>query len=315
MTIKFDGSSHLGTMLALSLLLHVAFIAGVKFHAPDLSKFKDQLPQLEVVLVNAKTETAPEQAAVLAQANLDRGGNTDEKERAKTPLPVPKVKPRENAVGVSTEQAIARQQSQKSQSKPQDSLSQKEEKVRELEQQVKQVIDQAKSPTVTEKAPSPTHEKAASKPLKLDMKEIAANSLNEAARLEAELAKEQKAYQERPWRRFVGSRAKEYRFAAYVEAWRQKVERIGNLNYPEEAKTQKLYGRLRMTVSIKADGSIEGIEINESSGFKVLDDAAKRIVELGAPYAPFPEEIKKDTDILGITRTWTFTREDTWFSQ
>lgn len=315
MTLKFDSSSHLGTMLALSLLLHVAFVAGVKFRAPDLSKITAQFTQLEVVLVNAKTETAPEQATVLAQANVDRGGNTDEKERAKTPLPVPKVKPSENAVGISAEQAIAHQQSQKSQSKPQDSVSLKEEKVRELEQQVKQVMDQVKSPTITEKAPAPANEKAASKPLKLDMKEIAANSLNEAARLEAELAKEQKAYQERPWRRYVGSRAREDRFAFYVEAWRQKVERIGNLNYPEEAKTQKLYGRLRMTVSIKADGSIEGIEINESSGFKVLDEAARRIVELAAPYAPFPEEIRKDTDILGITRTWTFTREDTWFSQ
>ena len=315
MTLKFDSASHLGTTLALSLLLHVAFIAGVKFRAPDLGKITAQFTQLEVVLVNAKTETAPEQATVLAQANVDRGGNTDEKERARTPLPVPKVKPSENAVGISAEQAVAQQQSQQSQSQPQESVSLKEEKVRELEQQVKQVMDQVKSPTVTEKAPAPANEKAASKPLKLDMKEIAANSLNEAARLEAELAREQKAYQERPRRKFVGSRAKEDRFAFYVEAWRQKVERIGNLNYPEAAKTQKLYGKLRMTVSILADGSIECIEINESSGHKVLDEAAIRIVELAAPYAPFPEEIKKDTDILGITRTWTFTREDTWFSQ
>ncbi|MDZ4098831.1 MAG: energy transducer TonB, partial [Methylophilaceae bacterium] len=83
-----------------------------------------------------------------------------------------------------------------------------------------------------------------------------------------------------------------------------------NLNYPEAAKEQKLYGQLRMTVSIKADGSIEKVEINQSSGHPILDNAAKRIVELAAPYSPFPDDIKRDTDILSITRTWTFTRQD-----
>mgnify|MGYP005821145525 FL=1 len=130
------------------------------------------------------------------------------------------------------------------------------------------------------------------------------------ARLEAQIAKQQDEYQKRPKRKFIGARTQEYRFATYVEAWRQKVERVGNLNYPEAAKEQKIYGQLRMTVSIKADGTLEKIEINQSSGHKILDDAARRIVELAAPYAPFPEDIRKDTDILSITRTWTFTRQD-----
>ena len=82
------------------------------------------------------------------------------------------------------------------------------------------------------------------------------------------------------------------------------------MNYPEAAKAQKLYGQLRMTVAIKADGSLESIVIDHPSNHKVLDEAAKRIVELAAPYAVFPEDIKKDTDILYITRTWTFTQED-----
>ena len=130
------------------------------------------------------------------------------------------------------------------------------------------------------------------------------------ARLEAQIAKQQDEYQKRPKRKYVGARTQEYRFAAYVESWRQKVEKVGNLNYPEEAKDQKLYGQLRLTVSIKADGSIENIEINQSSGHKILDDAAQRIVKLAAPYAAFPEEVRKDTDILSITRTWTFTQQD-----
>jgi len=130
------------------------------------------------------------------------------------------------------------------------------------------------------------------------------------ARLEAQISKQQDEYQKRPKRKFVGARTQEYRFATYVEAWRQKVERVGNLNYPEAAREQKIYGQLRMTVSIKADGSLEKIEINQSSGHQVLDNAARRIVELAAPYSPFPEDIRKDTDILSITRTWTFTRQD-----
>ena len=116
--------------------------------------------------------------------------------------------------------------------------------------------------------------------------------------------------QKPPRRKFLGSRAKEYRYALYMDSWRQKIEEVGNLNYPEAAKSQKLYGTLQMTVSIKADGSIESIEINRSSGHKVLDDAAKHIVELSAPYDPFTDDMRKEIDILSITRTWTFTKED-----
>lgn len=306
-----EQSSSLGVMLAVSLLLHIALILGLKFHAPDLSRIKDRLPSLEVVLVNAKTEKAPEKADVLAQANLDRGGNTDKPERAKSPLPVPKIQPKEHATGIAATPAINNeQQNPASKNNPQNALAQKQQQIKQLEQQVQQVVTQLKSTPTEQVAPKPSAQ-AQNAPLKLNIKEMAARSLDEAAKLEAELAKEQKAYQDRPWRKFIGGRAEEDRFAFYVEAWRQKVERIGNLNYPEEAKSQKLYGQLRMTVAIRADGSIESIEISKSSGFKVLDNAARRIVELGAPYAAFPGEIRKDTDILEITRTWTFTREDT----
>ena len=87
------------------------------------------------------------------------------------------------------------------------------------------------------------------------------------------------------------------------------------MNYPEAAKAQKLYGQLRMTVSIRADGSLESVVIDQKSPHSVLNDAAKRIVELAAPYAVFPDDIKKDTDILSITRTWTFTQEDSLSTQ
>ena len=130
------------------------------------------------------------------------------------------------------------------------------------------------------------------------------------ARLEAQVSQDWDAYQKRPKRMFVGARTSEYSFAQYVEDWRIKVERVGNLNYPEEAKQQKLYGSLQLTVSIKADGSLENVEINRSSGHKALDQAAVRIVKLAAPYAAFGEDIRKKIDILSITRTWIFARGD-----
>jgi len=132
----------------------------------------------------------------------------------------------------------------------------------------------------------------------------------EMARLEAQINKQQDDYQKRPKRKSIGARAQEYRFASYVESWRQKVERIGNVNYPESAKDQKIYGQLQLTVYIKSSGDVEKVEVRRSSGYPVLDNAAKRIVEMGSPYAAFPEDLRKEVDILDITRTWIFTKED-----
>jgi protein TonB len=137
----------------------------------------------------------------------------------------------------------------------------------------------------------------------------------ESMRLEAQIAKDLDAYQKRPKRRFIGARAEEYRFARYVEDWRLKVERIGNLNYPEAARSQKLYGSLLLTTGIRADGSIESIVVERSSGKRVLDLAAAHIVQMGGPYSPFPPDIRRDTDILYITRTWTFAPGDSLTSQ
>jgi protein TonB len=142
-----------------------------------------------------------------------------------------------------------------------------------------------------------------------DARDLVEKSL-EIERLEAQIRRDFQAYQERPKRKFIGARAQEYRFAQYVDNWRLKVERIGNLNYPEEAKTRKIYGSLQLTVAIKADGEVESVEINKSSGHRFLDQAAIRIVRLAAPFDRFPSTIRADTDILHITRTWTFTRAD-----
>ncbi|WP_455198876.1 energy transducer TonB, partial [Kaarinaea lacus] len=128
----------------------------------------------------------------------------------------------------------------------------------------------------------------------------------EIARLSAEIDQTQRVFAHRPKRQYISARTKEYRFASYEEAWRAKVERIGKINFPDEAKRRKLSGSLIMAVTINSDGTIKSINIRQSSGHKILDDGAVRIVRLAAPFSRFPENIRKDTDELVITRTWVF---------
>ena len=138
----------------------------------------------------------------------------------------------------------------------------------------------------------------------------------ETMRLEAQIAKDMEAYQKRPKRRFVGARAEEYRFARYVEDWRLKVERVGNLNYPEAAREQKLYGSLLLTVSIRADGTRR--ERRRRPHLRAEDprrSPRRRSSRWRRPIAAFPPDIKRDTDILYITRTWTFAPGDSLTSQ
>ena len=273
--------------LAVSIVLHAVVLA-VKFQPFDLKKMLDRGPPLEVALVNARTKAKPTKADILAQANLDGGGNTDADRRAKSPLPVlPKDSPN-NEISVATQ------------------------KVRELEQAAKELMTQLKSTPTAPAQPKPTE---ATEPSPLPSSTELMQRTLEAMKLEAQIAKDMEAYQKRPKRRFVGARAEEYRFARYVEDWRLKIERIGNLNYPEAARQLKLYGNLLITVSIKSDGSLEAVEINRSSGQRVLDAAAVKIVEMSAPFSAFPPDIKRDTDILHITRTWTFTKGDELVSQ
>ncbi len=109
-------------------------------------------------------------------------------------------------------------------------------------------------------------------------------------------------------RRAISGATKAYRYDAYMEAWRRKVERIGNLNYPQAAREQALFGSLILHVAVRADGSLEGVRVVRSSGHAVLDEAAVKIVRLAAPFAPFPDSIKAETDVLDITRVWQFQR-------
>ncbi|MCC7327068.1 MAG: energy transducer TonB [Burkholderiales bacterium] len=265
-----------------SVLIHLIVLM-IHFTPFVLKSLNDHGPPLEVALVNARTVAKPTKADILAQANLDGGGNTDADRRAKTPLPVlPKNNP-EQQVAVATQRVVT------------------------LEREARELLTQLRSAPVTPSTQLPAD--AAEKTDLPTANELMQRML-EAMRLEAQIAKDMEAYQKRPKRRFVGARAQEYRFARYVEDWRLKIERVGNLNYPEAARAQKLYGSLLLTASIRSDGSLENVEINRTSGSRILDAAAVRIVEMSAPYMPFPPDIKRDTDVLHITRTWMFTKAD-----
>jgi protein TonB len=124
--------------------------------------------------------------------------------------------------------------------------------------------------------------------------------------LSAELDRKLEARSQRPRRKFISASTREYKYASYMEAWRAKVERVGNLNYPDDARKNNISGSLILDVALNADGSVNQITVRRSSGSKVLDDAAIHIVELSSPFAPFPNQIRKETDILHITRTWQF---------
>jgi protein TonB len=275
--------------LALSIFLHAVALS-IHFKLPDIIRDKYLSQSLDVVLVNSKTRAKPVKADVLAQANLDGGGNTDENRRAKTPLPVLK----EAESGADAKRAARRMQ--------------------ELEAQQLKMMTQlraAKSVTASEQAKAAS---ATAPPQpQLSGQDLATSALA-IARLEAQIARQTEEYQKRPIRKFIGSSAQEYRFAQYVEDWRLKVERVGNLNYPEDARG-RVYGSLVLIVSIKSDGSLGSVEVRRSSGHQILDRAAERIVKMAAPYASFPANIRRDTDILVITRTWTFAPGDKLFGE
>ena len=273
----------LAMALGTSIALH-AVVLSLHFKLPEALRVHPADQRLEVVLVNAKTQERPARAEVLAQANLDRGGTVEERRRARSPLPV--TNPQE----------------------PGRDLAAAERRVRELEARQQELLALAQAPESRVAQPPPhaaPAEQVAAQPSGRDLADLALAAM----RLQAQIDKQIDDYQKRPRKKFIGANAAEYRFAQYEEDWRAKVERVGTLNYPAEARG-KLYGTLRLTVTIRADGSVDSIELDRSSGLKVLDAAAFKIVRMAGPFAAFPPTIRRDTDLLVITRTWFFGQGD-----
>ena len=276
-------NDRLGVSVFGSFLVHMVVILGVTFTLPKLRDLPG-LPTLEITLVQTASDKRPQDAEYLAQANQDGGGDSDASDIAKNPLPVREISP------VNRDYPTF-------QSAPQKRVKSERELTTQLSRQDDRKIKAQQS-------------KPEKKDLKLQPPNLGlmarAEILEESSRLNAEISRTWQEYQKRPRHKFLNARTQEYKYAAYMDAWRAKVERIGNLNYPEEAKRLHLTGNLLLDVALNADGSINNLAIRRSSGQKVLDDAAIRIVELAAPFAPFPPEIRADTDVLHITRTWKF---------
>ena len=266
--------------VAFSISLHAFLLFGIALVLPDIKPIPVISQPLEVVLVNSASRNRPSNASAYAQSNLDGGGNIDADRRAKTPFPV-----LGNDKSFTPEQTTQR--------------------LRQLEQETKRMLTRDKSDYRVAEEMDLKHQTSDN----ANGHDLVQRSL-EIARLEAQISKSLDMYEKMPRRKFIGARTQEYRYAQYVEDWRAKVERIGNLNYPEIARREKIYGKLTLTVSIRADGSVESIEVNRPSGQRILDASAVRIVKLSAPFAPFPPDIRKELDILSITRTWIFTSTD-----
>jgi periplasmic protein TonB len=273
----------LGAAIGLSIALHAALLS-MHFKFPDTLRWKAPNNSLEVVLVNAKSKERPAKADALAQANLSQGGTVEEDRRAKTPLPV--TEPR----------------------KPGKDLAEAQRRQRSLEAQQAELLAKAREAQIRVPASAqrqPDIDNPGSHPSGRDLADLALAAM----RLQAQIDRQVEEYQKRPRKKFIGANVAEYRFAQYEEDWRAKVERVGTLNYPAEARG-RVYGNLRLTVTIRPDGNVESVELDRSSGLKVLDAAAFKIVRMAGPFAAFPPNIRRDTDLLVITRTWFFGQGD-----
>jgi len=266
-----------------ALAMHAIIILGVSFNLVDESD-PDSLSTMEITLVHNRAEEEPEDADYLAQANQLGGGNVEEKVRDSSPF---------SNTAPTQEQGIA-PASVRDLAPPPVPVKQAQEEL--------MTVDKSR----LQEASQPQHD-----PLPIPPENVTAAQLfersQEIARLSAKIEEIRKSYAVTPRQTYVrGANAREFRFASYMDAWRTKVERLGNLNYPEEAVRRGISGALLMDVAINPDGSLYSVRVLRSSGHKVLDDAAVRIVKLAAPYPPLSEDILKDTDILHIPRVWQF---------
>ena len=294
-TADLGSMERLSTAMLLALAAHAFMLLGVSFELEPPTQREASRRNLEILVVRQPAPPVEENPDpdFLAQTRQEAGGPQAEEaprprlEQLAQPIPAPPI-PAPPKMLPATPPV------------PEEPPARRMVSVRKPSEKV---------PAAKPKAP-PTQDKSLP-----SASELLASTHIEATRISAELDRRTELYAKRPRRKRISASTQEYKYAAYLEAWRRKVERIGNLNYPEEAKRQKLYGNLVLTVALLPDGSVEGIRLTRSSGHKLLDDAASRIVRLAAPFAPFPEEIRAETDILEITRTWQFLSNNRLFSE
>jgi len=290
-----SAADRLGLTLFFALTAHAVIILGIGFSVDKAEKQPPPDRTLEIMVVqNPKTAKQPEKADFLAQTSQQGGGEEKNKVRPTTMLVPPPPKPAPRV----TQQTPQMEPPAPPENKPARKVISKQQpakkKIRVAEQKPTLEPQQKKKPTAAQ---------------------LMASANREIERLTAELDRKTKAYAKRPRHKRLTASTQEYKYANYLDAWRRKVERIGNLNYPDEARRRKLHGSLLLHVALRTDGAVKEINVKRSSGYKLLDDAAIRIVRLSAPFAPFPAEIREETDIIDIYRTWQFLSNNKLFSK
>ena len=266
--------------LMLALGLHAMVLLALSF-AFDFNPLQKAAETLDVVLVNWRSEEAPEEADFLAQASQLGGGESNEARRPSQILSSAAASESEGDMAAQVDSQL-----------PPEQLDALQEVISEdLSAQPVQQITRVEQPQED----------------RITAADLMQQSM-EIASLKPSLQRQDEWRSRLPRRRFISANTREYEFASYMQAWVAKVERVGNINYPVEARRRNLVGNLLMTVGISQDGSVENIDIIRSSGLQDLDDAAIRIVRLAAPYSPLPDNIRSKVDVLHITRTWKFSK-------
>ena len=325
----------LGLTLCLAVILHAMFILGIQFSAE--APRRERSPNLEITLVTSPTTPPPDKPDLLAPRNAQGGGDgreiavpsappsprdADSTEVTAAPMapplpmepmapthaltpppappPAPTRKPEIMSQPSATRPVVKRER--KPAVSPPPEIAKPEP--------VEETPPETPPETVAESAPTPPP----ASPMPPSAQELITRSFAMASR-HSELQDKLENRANRPRTKYVSATTQEFKYAAYMEAWRAKVERIGNLNYPDAARQGKLSGALLLDVALKPDGSVLEIIVRRSSGHKVLDAAAVRIVELASPFAPFPDEIRREVDILHVTRTWKFLNSDAFQAQ
>ena len=273
----------LGVTAFFSAIIHSVLILGITFKMPETRSVDNIDNTLDVVLVNSSNNETPEEAELLSQS--DNLGGGEDSLGGSTPLPW-------KAVAPAVTQTIKRE------------ASTVETTVTNEEEIMLSDVSEVKIET-TEEPEAAIETKSVKKeaPDKITTK---TQRQLEKERLIAKLAQQWQDYQKRPKREFLSPATKKHGAAEYLESWRKKVERIGNSNYPDRAKTEGLRGTLIIDVAINIDGTINKIDMRKPSKYKLLNDAAIRFIRLAAPFDPFPESISKETDIVHITRAYHF---------
>jgi len=266
--------------LFMALVVHAVVVLGITF-APELPRSSAQT--MEITLSQFDDEKAPEKADFLAQTSQQGSGTEDEPREMTTPQPSEISQPDVAQVQPEPRAQVA-------------PVRRQERAVVQTESRSSRQVQQPEQSTKPEEEPLPVREK----------KSLMDRSL-EIASLEARFDAQQQAYARKPRvMRVTAASTLKSTNAWYVQNWVSKVTRVGNINYPTEARRAGVYGTLRMLVSMQKDGTIKEVAILQSSGSTLLDDAAIRIVRMAAPFAPFPNEMRKDVDELEIIRTWSF---------